>query len=218
MEFNDNIIEIIGFSKKFKNNVILEDINLKIKRGKCYGFIGENGSGKTLIFKAICGFIRPSSGYITVKGKKVGSEVDFPEDVGVLIEQPGFLPNYSAYENLEFLANINGKIGEKEIRNALIFVNLDPNERKKLKNYSLGMKQRLGIAQAIMENPQILILDEPLNTLDKDGVKIIKKKLQELKEGGKTILITSHNAQDIQELCDYVFEINDKSLNNIVEG
>lgn len=213
MENDCNIIEIVNFTKKFKNNVILNDINLNIKKGECYGFVGINGSGKTLIFKAICGFIKPTSGHIVVKGKRIGSEVDFPENVGVLIEQPGFLPNYSAFKNLEFLAKIRNKIGVLEIDNALRFVNLDPYERKNLKNYSIGMKQRLGIAQAIMEDPEILILDEPLNGLDKDGVKIIKDKLLELKGKGKTILLTSHISQDIEELSDHIYEIYDGKLN-----
>ncbi|UZQ49035.1 ATP-binding cassette domain-containing protein [Clostridium kluyveri] len=212
MDYGSDIIKIINFTKKFKNNIILENINLNIKKGKCYGFVGSNGSGKTLIFKAICGFVMPTSGYIIVKGKKISLEVDFPEDVGVLIEQPGFLPNYSAFENLEFLAKINNKIGKTEIENALEFVKLYPYERKKLKNYSLGMKQRLGIAQAIMEDPEILILDEPLNGLDKDGVKIIKNKLLDLKKKGKTILLTSHISQDIEELSDYIYEICDRNL------
>ncbi|WP_368489778.1 ABC transporter ATP-binding protein [Clostridium sp. BJN0013] len=209
---NNNIIEIVNFTKKFKNNVILKNINLSIKKGKCYGFVGLNGSGKTLIFKAICGFIKPTSGHIIVSGKKIGSEVDFPENVGVLIEQPGFLPNYSAFENLQFLAGITNKIGRTEIENALQFVELYPYERKKVKNYSMGMKQRLGIAQAIMEDPEILILDEPLNGLDKDGVKIIKNKLLDLKKKGKTILLTSHISQDIEELSDYIYEICDGNL------
>lgn len=213
MEQNDYVIEIVNFTKKFKNQVILKNVNLNIKKGKCYGFVGTNGSGKTLLFKAICGFIQPTTGYVTVKGKKIGSEVDFPENVGVLIEQPGFLPNYSAYENLKFLASITNKISDKQIENALKFVELNPYDKKSVKNYSMGMKQRLGIAQAIMEDTEILILDEPLNGLDKDGVKIIKNKLLELKGKGKTILLTSHILQDIEELSDYIYEINNGNLN-----
>lgn len=190
----------------------MKDINLSIKKGNCYGFVGTNGSGKTLLFKAICGFIKPTSGYIAVEGKKIGSEVDFPENVGVLIEQPGFLPNYNAFENLKFLASICNKIGDLEIENALKSVNLAPYERKKLKNYSLGMKQRLGIAQAIMEDPEILILDEPFNGLDKNGVLIINNKLLELKKSGKTILLTSHIIQGIDELSDYIYEIDNGKL------
>lgn len=206
------IIEISNFSKKYKDRIVLKDINLKIQKGKCYGFVGINGSGKTILFKAICGLINPSSGYIKVDGKEIGNEVDFPENVGMLIEEPGFLPNYSAFENLKFLADINKKIGESEIYAALKYVELNPYDNKSVKKYSLGMKQRLGVAQAIMEDPDILILDEPMNSLDKKGVKLIKEKLLELKEKGKTILLTSHIAEHMEELCDFIYEIDDGNI------
>lgn len=212
MKENNDVIEIVNYTKVFKNTVVLKDINLNIQKGKCYGIVGRNGSGKTLIFKAICGFIRPTSGYILVNGLKVGVDVDFPSNVGALIEQPGFLPNYNAFDNLKFLTDINKKIGEKEIEKVLKFVGLYPIDNKLVKKYSLGMKQRLGIAQAIMEDPEILILDEPFNGLDKDGVTDLKEKLIELKEKGKTILMTSHIYQDIEALSDYIYEVNNGSL------
>ncbi|MDU5105135.1 ATP-binding cassette domain-containing protein [Clostridium sp.] len=196
----------------FKGVTVLKDINLNIRRGKCYGIVGRNGSGKTLIFKAICGFIRPTSGYVMVNGLKVGYDIDFPDNVGALIEQPGFLPNYSAFDNLKFLANIKNRISNKEIEEVLKFVGLYPIDNKLVKKYSLGMKQRLGIAQAIMEDPEILILDEPFNGLDKGGVEDLKEKLAELKSHGKTILMTSHIYQDMEELSDYIYEVDNGSL------
>jgi ABC-2 type transport system ATP-binding protein len=215
---NDNVIKIVNYTKVFKGTTVLKDINLNIIRGKCYGIVGRNGSGKTLIFKSICGFIRPTSGYIMVNGLKIGFDVDFPDNVGALIEQPGFLPNYSAFDNLKFLANIKNKIGNKEIEKVLKFVELYPIDNKLVKKYSLGMKQRLGIAQAIMEDPEILILDEPFNGLDKEGVKNLKEKLIELKEQGKTILMTSHIYQDIEELSDYIYEVDNGSLVELKSG
>ncbi|WP_026883205.1 ABC transporter ATP-binding protein [Clostridium akagii] len=212
MDSTENVIEIINLTKQYKSIKVLNNINLTIKKGKCYGFIGRNGSGKSLLFKAIAGFIRPTLGYVTVNGKKVGSDIDFPENIGVLIEHPGFLPQYTAFENLKFLADINNKIGNVEIENAMKYVDLDINNNKKLKTYSLGMKQRLGIAQAIMEDPEILILDEPMNGLDKEGVQLIKEKLIEFKKNGKTILITSHISQDVEEISDYIYEFDNGNL------
>lgn len=207
MDKDNTIIEIVNFTKSFKDKTVLQNINLSIKKGKCYGIVGRNGSGKTLIFKAICGFIKATSGYIKVNGLKIGSDIDYPDNVGVLIEQPGFLGNYSAFENLKFLASINNIINEDEIKKVLSFVNLDPVDNKAVKKYSVGMKQRLGIAQAIMENPEILILDEPFNGLDKKGVREITDLLIQQKKIGKTILLTSHDERTIDELCDRVIEI-----------
>ncbi|QBJ74259.1 multidrug ABC transporter ATP-binding protein [Clostridium chauvoei] len=209
---NDNVIEIVNYTKIFKGTTVLKNINLNIIRGKCYRIVGRNGSGKTLILKSICGFIKPTSGYVMVNGLKIGFDVDFPDDVGALIEQPGFLPNYNAFDNLKFLAKIRNKIGNEEIEKILKFVELYPIDNKLVKEYSLGMKQRLGIAQAIMEDPEILILDEPFNGLDKEGVKNLKEKLIELKEKGKTILMTSHIYQDIEELSDYIYEVDNGVL------
>lgn len=206
-----NIIEIVNYTKSFKGNIVLNDINLNIERGKCYGIVGRNGSGKTLIFKAICGFIRPTSGYVIVNGEKIGTDVDFPNNVGALIESPGFLPNYSAFENLKFLADINQEVSDLRIMEVLRFLEL-PTDKKKVKEFSLGMKQRLGIAQAIMEDPEILILDEPFNGLDKYSVNKLKDKLLEIKKKGKTILLTSHIENDIQQLSDYLYEIDNGVL------
>ncbi|WP_315074779.1 ATP-binding cassette domain-containing protein [uncultured Clostridium sp.] len=204
----NDIIEIINYTKKYNNNCILNNININIKSGTCCGFIGRNGSGKSMLFKAISGFIKPTSGMIKVRGKVIGKDIDFPDNTGILIESPGYLPQYTAFENLKFLAGINKKIEEKEIKETLDSLQLPWISDKKVKNFSLGMKQKLGIAQAIMENQEILILDEPMNGLDKEGVNIVRKRLLKEKQKGKTILLASHIQDDIEILCDNVFELD----------
>lgn len=196
--------------KSFGMEQILTDVNLKISAGKIFGIVGNNGSGKTVLMKCICGFLQPDSGIIRVNGKIVGKECDFPEDLGVIIETPGFLPNLTGYQNLKILASLKGIIGKEEIREVLLRVGLDPDMRKPVGKYSLGMRQRLGIAQAIMEKPKVLILDEPFNGLDKTGVGHMRGLLRELKGQGKAILLASHNAQDIEVLCDEVHDMEDK--------
>lgn len=205
---SEYIIEIKDYSKSIKNNAILKNININLERGKCYGFVGTNGSGKSMLFKAICGLIKSKDGYIKVNGKIIGKDVDFPSDIGALIEYPGFLENFSGFQNLKYLAAINNKINDEEIKECITLLGLDPYDKKKVKNYSLGMKQRLGIAQAIMENPSIIVLDEPMNALDKDCVKLVREIIKDMKKSGKTILLASHNVADINLLCDEIFEFN----------
>lgn len=207
-----DIIEIINYTKKYNDTCILNNINVTLKKGKCYGFIGRNGSGKSMLFKAISGFIKPTSGIIKVRGQIIGKDIDFPDNTGILIESPGYLPQYTAFENLKFLASINKKIGDKEIKETLDSLQLHWISDKKVKNFSLGMKQKLGIAQAIMENQDILILDEPMNGLDKEGVNIVRKRLLEEKDKGKTILLASHIQDDIEILCDNVFEMDNGNI------
>ncbi len=196
--------------KSFGMEQILTDVSMKVLPGKIFGIVGNNGSGKTVLMKCICGFLQPDSGIVRVNGKIVGKACDFPEDLGVIIETPGFLPNLTGYQNLKILASLKGIIGKKEIREVLLQVGLDPDMRKPVGKYSLGMRQRLGIAQAIMEKPKVLILDEPFNGLDKTGVGHMRDLLQELKGQGKAILLASHNAQDIEVLCDEVHDMEDK--------
>lgn len=196
--------------KSFGKDSVLEDVNLTIKSGEIFGVVGNNGSGKTVLMKCICGFMRPDKGKIYVNGRRIGKDCDFPDSLGMIIETPGFLPNLSGYKNLKILADLKAKIGREEIKDSLAKVGLDPGLRKHVSKYSLGMRQRLGIAQAIMENPNVLILDEPFNGLDKAGVVHMRELLKELKEQGKSILLASHNAQDIEELCDNVHEMEDK--------
>ena len=209
---NKVIIKVRNIQKNFKNNLLFTDINLTLQEGKIYGFIGPNGCGKSILFKILCGFIAPDKGFVEIFNKKLGIDIDFPENTGVLIESPGFLDDFSQYENLKFLASIKNVIGKKEIMNTLKIVGLDVNNKDKVKKFSLGMKQRLGIAQAIMEKPKILILDEPFNGLDKSGVQDIRTLLNKLKKEGKTILLTSHIGNDIDILADNIFEFNNKTL------
>lgn len=204
----DNAITIENVVKRFKDAVVLNQVSVDFEKGKVHGLIGRNGSGKTMLMKCICGIVPLTSGKISVNGKVIGKDVDIPRSVGVIIETPGFLPNYSAYNNLKFLAAINKKIGKEEIKNAIKSVGLNPNDKKRVGKFSLGMRQRLGLAQAIMENPDLLILDEPMNGLDKDGVKDMRQYLLDLKAQGKTILIASHSAEDIDVLCDTVHEMD----------
>lgn len=196
-------------SKSFGREQVLTDVNLKIPAGVIYGVAGNNGSGKTVLMKCICGFMRPDKGHIFVNGKQVGAECDFPDSLGVIIETPGFIPNISGYKNLKILASLKAKIGKKEIRETLYRVGLNPSMKKQVSKYSLGMRQRLGIAQAIMENPDVLILDEPFNGLDREGVFQMRNLLKELKSQGKSILLASHNVQDMDTLCDEVHNMED---------
>lgn len=203
-----DVIVIDKLTKSFKGKTILEDVNMRLQEGRIYGIVGDNGSGKTVLLKLICGFMKPDSGTVTVNGKVIGKDADFPENTGIIIEAPGFLPNYSGMKNLEYLASIRGKIGKEQIESAMKTVGLDPSSKLRVGKYSLGMKQRLGIAQAIMENQQLLILDEPMNALDKDAVKEMRKLFLSFKASGKTMLIVSHNEGDISTLCDEVYEFD----------
>lgn len=202
------IINIENAEKRYENIIIFQNINVSFEKGKAYGIIGRNGSGKTVLLKTICGFIPLTSGNISVHGKIVGKDIEMPHKIGIIIETPGFLPDFSGYRNLKYLADICGTIGKREIQKAMESVGLDPYMKKHVGKYSMGMRQRLGIAQAIMEKPEILVLDEPMNGLDNQGMKDIRKLLFSLKESGCTILIASHNHEDIAVLCDDVYEIN----------
>ena len=204
----ENIIQFDYLSKSFGKATVLNNINVSFSKGQIHGIVGRNGSGKTLLMKCICGFLKPTEGTVTVSGKVVGKDVEIPEDIGVIIETPGFVTNYSGYKNLKLLASVRGRISREDIEKAMELVNLDPKSRKHVGKYSLGMRQRLGIAQAIMENPKILILDEPMNGLDNDGVKHIRNVLLEMKKQGTTILLASHNREDISVLCDKVYEMD----------
>ncbi len=202
-----SVIEMKSVVKRWGNNTVLKSVDLAVNSSEIVGIIGHNGSGKTVLMKCICGFITPDSGEITVSGKRVGKDVDIPKNIGLIIESPGFLPNFSGFSNLWQLAKIRGKISKEDVRRVIEKVGLNPDEKKHVGKYSLGMKQRLGIAQAIMENPDILILDEPMNGLDKNGVEDMRKLFLQLKDDGKAIIIASHNSADIDVLCDRVFEI-----------
>jgi len=208
----EKMIEIRHVSKSFKGEKVLQDISLDLYENHIYGFVGRNGSGKSVLFKLICGYLHPDLGDVTVRGKQIGKDVDFPENLGALIENPGFLWQESAMSNLLYLAKITGKIGKREVMDAIRKVGLDPLSRKYVGKYSLGMKQRLGIAQAIMEDPDILILDEPMNGLDESGIDEMRNLIRKFHRPGKIVLIASHNKEDIQILCDEVYEMKNGKI------
>lgn len=199
------MIEIEHLTKKFGEAVVLEDVSMKLQEGKIYGLVGRNGSGKTMLMKHILGFIHSTKGWIRIDGKEIGKEIDLPENVGAIIENPGFLPEYSGFKNLKLLASIRGKIGNEDIRKAMNIVGLDADNKKHVGKYSLGMKQRLGLAQALMEDPEILLLDEPMNGLDNEGVLEMREIFLAQKQQGKLLLIASHSKEDIDALCDEIF-------------
>lgn len=212
------MISIENLNKQFKSQLVLNNINVKFSNGHIYGIIGRNGSGKTVLLKCICGFLKPTTGVISVNHKIVGKDIDFPENVGFIIETPGFLLNYSGYKNLKYLASIREKIDSNEIKESMSLVGLDSADKKHVGKYSMGMRQRLGIAQAIMEKPDILVLDEPMNALDKNGVEEMRRLFLKMKSEGKLILLTSHNREDIEILCDEVYEMEEGILNKLKEN
>lgn len=201
----DYVVEIRNVTKKFKETTVLNKVTISLEQGKIYGIIGRNGSGKTVLFKCICGLLPISDGEITVLNQSIGDGVMVPKGVGAIIETPGFLPNVSGYRNLYYLASLSGKPNKEKIRTAIHQVGLDPDSRKVVGNYSLGMRQRLGLAQAIMEDPELLILDEPMNGLDNDGAKQMRQFLMDLRNQGKTIILASHSQEDIAMMCDSVY-------------
>lgn len=209
-------IELKNVTKVINGNLILDNVNLNLDRGKIYGIKGKNGSGKTMLFRAICGFIK-TEGSVIVNGKSVGKDGSYPDNIGVLLENPGFLPNYSGFKNLKYLAEINNKIGDEDIKNILKEVGLDPEEKKSFRKYSLGMKQKLGIAQAVMENPEVIILDEPTNALDEESVKKINSMIAKFKNDNKLVLISNHNREELEMICDEIYSIeNGKIYDHVV--
>ncbi len=201
-------IEIKDLRMSFGRDEVLKGITHSFEKGKVHGIVGNNGSGKTVMMKCICGFLKPTSGTVKVDGKVIGRQEDFPKNLGLIIEAPGFLPHLSGFRNLSILASVNKKIDKNRIKETIRLVGLDPDMKKPVGKYSLGMRQRLGIAQAIMEDPELLILDEPFNGLDKNGVQDMRGLVKGLAEKGKTIILSSHNPADIDTLCDTVCEMD----------
>lgn len=192
-----NTIEIKNLNKKIKGAEVLKDINLHLEGGKVYGLKGKNGSGKTMLMRAVCGLILPTGGSITINGEQLGKQISFPRSVGILIENPSFIPGYTGLKNLSVLAAIQKRVGEDEIRETLEKIGLDPDDKRTYRKYSLGMKQRLGIAAAVMENPDIVILDEPINALDESGAKQVRTILKEQKERGAVCIIACHDSEEL---------------------
>ena len=204
----NTVVDIKNVTKQYGANKVLKDVSMTCETGKIYGLIGRNGSGKTVLLKCVCGLVIPTSGEVSVWGQSVGKDVDFPENIGFIIESPGFLLQESGLSNLKHLASIRGKIGIDEIRESMNTVGLDPDLKLHVGKYSMGMRQRLGIAQTIMEKPKLLVLDEPMNGLDNQGVEHIRSLLLALKESGVTILLASHFKDEIAYLCDEVYQMD----------
>ena len=202
-----NTIEIKNLNKKIKGAEVLKDINLHLEGGKVYGLKGKNGSGKTMLMRAVCGLILPTGGSITINGEQLGKQISFPRSVGILIENPSFIPGYTGLKNLSVLAAIQKRVGEDEIRETLEKIGLDPDDKRTYRKYSLGMKQRLGIAAAVMENPDIVILDEPINALDESGAKQVRTILKEQKERGAVCIIACPDSEELNFLSDEIIEI-----------
>ena len=201
-------VKLSNVTKSFRKERVLRGITHSFEQGKIHGIMGFNGSGKTVMFKCICGFLRPDSGAVIVQGRRIGKDGDFPQSVGMIIESPGFLPHISGFANLKRLAAIRNRVTDEQIRESMARVGLDPFSKKKVGQYSLGMRERLGIAQAIMEDPGLLVLDEPFNGLDKRGAEEVCCLLDSLRKRGRTILVAAHNMLEIEYLCDTICEMD----------
>lgn len=206
------MIKIENYSKKIKDTVVLENINMVLNDGMIYGIQGENGSGKTMLMRGICGLIKGSEGCITIDGKVIGKDISFPEDIGVLIENPSFIPKYTGYKNLKLVADIQEKVDKEEIIKTLQKVGLKPDDKRTYKKYSLGMKQRLGIACAIMGTPKIIILDEPFNGLDEKGVLQIRDVIKGLKQKNCIVIVACHDKEQLEYLSDEIYVIKEGKL------
>ena len=202
------VINIVNYTKKIGQAVVLDNINVKMEEGKVYGLKGRNGAGKTMLMRAVSGLIRPTEGYVEVDGRKVGKDISFPENMGILLEHPGFIGEYTGYDNLKVLADIRGVVGEKEIREMMERLGLDSYEKKKYKKYSLGMKQKLGIAAAFMENPQLIILDEPVNALDEESIKKFENLMDGARNQKKIIIISCHDSEELYRFSDEILYID----------
>ncbi len=210
-----SLIEVKNVQKSYKGLTIFQDIDLTIEKGKIYGIVGPNGSGKSVLFKLICGFVRPNHGEILIGGKYLHKDITFPKNFGIIIDRPGYIGNKTGFENLKSLAMIQNKIDDEHIIKTMNLVGLQPTAEQKVRKYSLGMKQKLALAQAFMENQEVLILDEPFNALDFESVEKLRSLLLNYKKEGKTIIMTSHNQEDIDLLCDEVYRINKFKLEKL---
>ena len=205
-------IIINNVNKTIKGIEILKNVSLEMKSGKIYGLQGVNGSGKTMLMRAICGLIRTDNGEIKINDKIIDKDLEFPESVGVLIEKPGLIDNYTAMQNLKFLADIRKKTTDQELREFLIKLKLDPDDKRKVKKFSLGMRQKVGIAQAFIDNPDLLILDEPFNALDSEAVDILKTLLKEYINEDRIIILSCHSREILEEVCDEIFKMEEGKI------
>ena len=200
-------IQIEALTKRIQGSVVLDNVNLHMESGKIYGLLGRNGSGKTMLLRAICGLIRPNEGRIVIDGKEQWKDFSYPPGLGMLIETPSFLPDFTGYENLEMLASIRRNIKAEDIRQTLEKLGLDPDDRRKTRKYSLGMRQRLGIACAVMEKPRLLVLDEPFNGLDVDGYELARSIILEERRRNALIILACHTREDLESLSDVIYRV-----------
>ncbi len=201
------MIEIKNYTKKIRGKVILDDVNLTFEEGHIYGLKGVNGSGKTMLMRAVAGLMYSMTGQVVIDGKVLGKDMDFPPSIGLLLENPAFLGNMTGFENLKFLASLKGNISDEEIKDVIAKVGLDPEDKRKYSKYSLGMKQRLGIAQALVGNPKIIILDEPFNALDEDGIELISPLIKETAKNGSTVIMACHDSEQLTALAEKIIVI-----------
>lgn len=205
-------IVVKNVSKKIKDAVILNDITVSFSSGRIYGLKGKNGSGKTMLMRTVAGLLIPDSGSVVINGRTLHKDMSFPDSIGILIENPAFLPQYTGFKNLKLLASLSSGISDEDIRTALERVGLDPDDKRTYRKYSLGMKQKLGIANAIMGEPDIIILDEPINALDEETVQKIKDVLLGIRDNDKLIIIACHDREELEYLSDVIYEIKDGSV------
>lgn len=208
----EEVLKVEQVGKYFRETKVLDGISFSCLSSEIVGIVGRNGSGKTVLFKCICGLLPVSEGTIKINGRMLGKEVDIPEKMGVLIENPAFLSDFSAYDNLRVLARINREVKDDEVKEVLEKFGLDWRNKKRVGKYSMGMRQRLGLAQAVMEDPDFLILDEPMNGLDLHWLEVTRNLLMEMRANGKTILLASHNKQDIDMLCDRIIQLEEGKM------
>lgn len=201
-------VKLDQVNKRLKGRDILSNVTFEINKGKIVGFVGHNGSGKSMLFRVITGLVKPSSGEVSLFGETLHKTISFPRSASIILEKPGFLEQYSGVDNLKFLADIQGRIGAEQIKAVIRKVGLDPTDHRPVRTYSLGMKQKLAIAQAIMEEPELILLDEPMNGLDEDAVPVMYEIIKEENARGATILLTSHHKADIEALCHEVYKVN----------
>ena len=211
-------IKITNLSKEIHGSTVLKDVSMTLESGTVYGLLGRNGSGKTMLMRAICGLIRPTSGSIEIDGKVIGKDLSFPQSVGMILETPIFLPDKTGYENLRLLASIRGEIGPREIKGALERVGLDAEDPRKVKKYSLGMRQRLGVACAIMEQPELLLLDEPFNGLDEGSCQTVQEIIREQRGKGGLILLACHDRSELETLSDHIYRVVEGGFSLVQSG
>jgi ABC-2 type transport system ATP-binding protein len=212
-----NILKTVSLGKEIKGKTILDNINVQMESGKIYGLVGKNGSGKTMLIRALSGLMKPTNGKILYNEEEIYKDIDYIPSLGIVIENTGLYPEFTGYRNLKFLADVRKKISDSDIKNAIARVGLAPDDKRTVKKYSLGMKQRIVLAQAIMESPDVLLLDEPTNALDESGAELIRNICREEARRGAIVLIASHNKEDIETLCDFTYKMELGQISKIIK-